>query len=86
MLDPVVRAKIAFTSKAKDMEANIPKERLLAELGGEMSTKFVFPEPGPNDDDIQKDEATRNAKWEAYMKLATEYEEATKQWATSGKE
>jgi len=85
MLDPVVRAKIAFTSKAVDMVDNVPPERLLAELGGEMVDVFEFPEPGPNDDDVMKDTATAKAKWDAYMKLADEYEAVTKEWATSGK-
>jgi len=87
LLDPVVRAKVAFTKNAKDVADRVPASRLIADLGGEIVTGFKFVEPEENENDKQKDKAGREKAWKAYMDLANKFEEITrKQIDAQGKE
>lgn len=83
LLDPVVRNKVVFTKKAEDVVKNVPAERLLQEIGGEVTDEFDFQEPVEGENDLLKDTAKREELWAAYMKLADEFEETTRKWGES---
>lgn len=82
LLDPVVRSKVKFTKGPLDMTDRIPAERLVSDLGGEMTNEFVFLEPEEGENELLKDTAEREKRFNAYMDLAREYEEVTGQWAS----
>ncbi|PWN43480.1 hypothetical protein IE81DRAFT_75989 [Ceraceosorus guamensis] len=86
LLDPVVRAKVAFTSKPEELEKHIPKERLLEEFGGTMKNVYTFPEPVEGENDNLKNESKRKETWGTYIGLADEYEKATTTWAKGDKD
>ncbi|CAD6979904.1 unnamed protein product [Tilletia controversa] len=84
LLDPVVRAKIGFTQKPKDLEDRIPIDRLVPSIDGEMVTEFKFVPPQAGENKLQQDEEGRKREKGRYMELATEYEDATREWIQLG--
>lgn len=87
MLDPVVRSKIQFTKTAKDVQANVPADHMIASLGGNNVNEFNFIEPQPGENDKQKDTTVKPHLLQRYHDLADAYEAATKRWIdTNGTE
>ncbi len=83
LLDPVVRAKVAFTKNAKDVADRVPAERLISDLGGKVKTGFQFEEPEEGENAKLDDKQGREQAWNNYMKYANEYEDATRKWIDS---
>ncbi|EST07337.2 CRAL-TRIO domain protein [Kalmanozyma brasiliensis GHG001] len=80
MLDPVVRDKIKFSSKAKDLEELIPPSKIRKGMGGTMDWDWDYVEPQAGENDILKDKKSRS-KIEGEMKeLTDEFEKVTKEW------
>ncbi len=78
LLDPVVRAKVAFTKNAKDVADRVPAERLIADLDGQVTTGFDFVEPREGENEKMNDKATKDKLWKKYMSLVDEFEDATR--------
>lgn len=80
MLDPVVRDKIKFSSKAKDLEELVPASKIRKGMGGTMDWDWDYIEPQAGENDLMKDTKSRS-KIEAEMKeLTDKFEEATQEW------
>ncbi|CAO1622453.1 unnamed protein product [Jaminaea pallidilutea] len=84
MLDPVVRDKIKFSSKAHELADYIPAEKLRLGMGGTMDWDWDYIEPDPHENDHMKDTETVDAIKKQYMDLATKYEDLTKEWIEAG--
>ncbi|PWN97262.1 hypothetical protein FA09DRAFT_47595 [Tilletiopsis washingtonensis] len=84
LLDPVVRSKVVFSSKATDIEGHIPPSRLIADLGGNVTTGFEFTEPQDGENDLLKNEGERKKRFDHFMELADEFEEVTRKWSKGG--
>ncbi|KAE8226889.1 hypothetical protein CF319_g564 [Tilletia indica] len=80
LLDPVVRAKVGFTQKTKDLEDRIPVDRLVPSVEGEMITEFDFVPPQAGENKLHQDEEGRKREKGKYMDLAQQYEDATREW------
>ncbi len=82
MLDPVVRDKIKFSSKAKDLEELIPPSKIRKGMGGTMDWDWDYVEPQAGENDIMKDKKSRS-KIEAEMKeLTDEFERSPRSGST----
>lgn len=84
MLDPVVRDKIKFSSKAPELIDYIPPEKLRTGMGGTMEWDWDYIEPDPKENDDQKDTEKVKAMWDQFMGLAQEYEDLTQDWIDAG--
>ncbi|KAJ1680203.1 phosphatidylinositol transfer protein csr1 [Spiromyces aspiralis] len=80
LLDPVVAAKIQFAKNGDGLRQFIDNDQLLASRGGsnKYEYQYVFPKPGEND--LMKDQATRDALVEKRREIIKRLEEATRQW------
>lgn len=84
MLDPVVRDKIKFSSKAVDLKDYADQSKIRKGMGGTMDWDWDYIEPDPKENDLLKDDKTREAMIGEYYELATEYENLTKEWMQKG--
>ncbi|CEH13726.1 Phosphatidylinositol transfer protein PDR16 and related proteins [Ceraceosorus bombacis] len=84
LLDPVVRSKIAFTQKPEDLTGNIPPERLVSIMGGDVENQFEWIEPAAEENDKLKDTATKDRLWKRHRALTREYEGVTRMWIRAG--
>ncbi|KAK0546111.1 hypothetical protein OC845_004770 [Tilletia horrida] len=80
LLDPVVRAKIGFTNKPKDLEDRIPFERLSHEVDGGVTEPFKFVGVQPGENALLQDEEGRKREKAKYMEIVAEFEQVTKEW------
>lgn len=80
MLDPVVRDKIKFSSKAADLKDYADTTKLRKGMGGTMDWDWDYIEPEPSENDLTKDEKTREAMKKEYDDLAKKFEETTAEW------
>lgn len=67
------------------MKDKMPSDRLLPEVGGKTSNKFVFIEPKEGENKLLEDKAKRDEKFGHYMETADEYEAVTRKWAEADK-
>ncbi|KAJ1021468.1 hypothetical protein NDA13_005509 [Ustilago tritici] len=80
MLDPVVRDKIKFSSKAQDLAELVPASKIRKGMGGTMDWDWDYIEPQAGENDVMKDTKSRS-KIEAEMKqLTDEFERLTCEW------
>lgn len=84
MLDPVVRDKIKFSSKAADLKDYASTAKLRKGMGGTMDWDWDYIEPDPQENDLQKDTETVKAMQKEYMDLASKFEETTREWIKAG--
>ena len=83
MLDPVVRSKISFTSKADDFDL-IPHERLPQHLGGTLAEPYKWiPPKKEHETTVPANHSNRIKLWNKYMEYASEFESVTKKWIAS---
>ena len=83
MLDPVVRSKISFTSKANDFDL-IPRERLPQNLGGTLAEPYKWIPPKKEyETTVPANDPNRINLWNKYMEYASEFESVTKKWIDS---
>lgn len=79
LLDPVVRDKIRLTSDPKELEEFIPRDHLPKDsMKGEMDWGFEYPAPTPDENDLQKDSASKDALQDEYFGCCLELEKATR--------
>ncbi|PWY97904.1 hypothetical protein BCV70DRAFT_42950 [Testicularia cyperi] len=83
MLDPVVRDKIKFSSKAGDLADYVPLSKLRKGMGGTMDWEWDYIEPQPGENDIQNDKKSRDKVLAEHKKLTDEFEEVTRKWIQS---
>lgn len=79
-LDPVVAAKVHFTNNRNDLEEFIEPSRILEELGGDEKWHYKYVEPIAGENDLMKDEETKNRLLLERTKLMKEFEAATLRW------
>lgn len=80
ILDPVVASKVHFINGAQGLEALIPKEHILKELGGEEDWEYEYIEPKPHENDKLHNTATRNTILEERKKLGGDFFAVTTEW------
>ncbi|PKI83932.1 hypothetical protein MVES_001874 [Malassezia vespertilionis] len=78
LLDPVVRSKIIFTNKAAEMK-NIPKDRLMSDLGGTLTDypHYIPPKEGDNQS-LPVNDPKRKKAMSSFIKEAKVFEEIDK--------
>ncbi|KAI1973714.1 phosphatidylinositol transfer protein csr1 [Ophidiomyces ophidiicola] len=82
-LDPVVAAKVHFTKTAEDLEAYIPRDQLIKEIGGDnqYEYKYIEPKEGENSKLGNMEEMDKlNAK---RLEYTSEFQLATKLWVAA---
>ncbi|KAK8022618.1 hypothetical protein PG993_013385 [Apiospora rasikravindrae] len=79
-LDPVVAAKVHFTSNAKELSGFVPMKRIPAELEGEDPWTYNYVEPTPGENAKLKDTATRDKLQGEREALYEEFEAKTLEW------
>ncbi|ETN41254.1 uncharacterized protein HMPREF1541_03189 [Cyphellophora europaea CBS 101466] len=79
-LDPVVAAKVHFTSSVEDLEQFIPKSQIIKELGGDENWEYVFVEPKEGEDDLLKDDEKLKQFQDERKGMVDEYESKTFEW------
>jgi hypothetical protein len=68
------------------MEAYVPKEQIISELGGHEDWKYKYLEPVPGENDLMKDTKTRDKLLVAREGIVKEYENATLEWIHGNRE
>lgn len=79
-LDPVVASKVHFASNVNELEAFIPKDRIMKDLGGDEDYTYTFPEPVEGENRIMEDIATRDKILAERKELVRSYECETQAW------
>lgn len=79
-LDPVVAAKVQFTNSEAEMEAYVPRSRIITELGGSENWEFKYAEPVAGENDKMKDTATRDRLLQTRSLIVDDYEKRTLEW------
>lgn len=80
-LDPVVAAKIHFTSNAEELSAYIDKNRIMKELGGDEDWEYRYIEPVPGENDAMKHGGNLRAQIEQQRRQQVElFEKMTLDW------
>ena len=79
-LDPVVAAKVHFTSSVDDLEKFIDRSKILKELGGDEDWQYVFVEPKEDEDKLMQDSSAKQPFLEQRQEMVKEYEKETFDW------
>ncbi len=79
-LDPVVAGKVHFTKTVEDLEAFIPKSRILKELGGDEDWSYKFVEPADGENSRMTDGPSRQRLQVERDDIVRQYEQATLTW------
>ncbi len=79
-LDPVVAGKVHFTSDVKDLEEHISRSQIIKELGGDENWEYTYVEPKDGEDELLKDEATKEKLKTERNADALEYQTKTFDW------
>ncbi len=80
MLDPVVRDKIKFSSKAKDLEELVPASKIRKGMGGTMDWDWDYIEVQAGENDIMKDTKSKQKVEKEMKELTDEFEKVTQEW------
>ncbi len=83
-LDPVVAAKVHFTSNVEDLEAFIPRKQIIKELGGEEDWEYKFVEPIEGEDEMMNDLETKQKLQHERDGDVTDYQNKTFDWINNG--
>lgn len=73
-------SKVNFTNNTAELEAFIPKSRILKEIGGEEEWEMKYIEPVIGENDLMKDVETKNKIQAERDAIAVEFEKATIAW------
>lgn len=76
----MVASKVHFTNNNSEMEAFVPKSRIIHELSGEEDFTYKYIEPVPGENDMMKDTETRDKLLVQREKIVEDYEQATLDW------
>ena len=85
-LDPVVAAKVHFTSNFEELTEFVDKSRAMKELGGEEEWEYKYIEPRNGENDRMKDTSTKDAILQRREQMAKEYENSTLRWIEGEKD
>lgn len=80
LLDPVVRDKIKFISTPADTEGDVPADYLIKFCGGSVTSEFKYVDPKEDENDAQKDTATKERLLKQHRALTDKFEEVTRAW------
>lgn len=83
-LDPVVAAKVHFTSNVEDLEAFIPRKQIIKELGGDENWEYKFIEPIDGEDAMMNDHETKQKLQDERNGDVLDYQNKTFDWINSG--
>ena len=83
-LDPVVAAKVHFTSGRAGLEEYIEPSRILKELGGDEDFDYKYIEPAEDENAVMKDTETRDKIILERGTIVKEIEQATLDWIREG--
>ena len=83
-LDPVVAGKVSFVKNVDELQKFVPKDQIPTELGGAEDWVYKYPEPVPGENDLMKDEATRNAIEADRTQIVNRYESTVLEWIRTG--
>ncbi|CAD6887124.1 unnamed protein product [Tilletia laevis] len=83
MLDPVVRDKIKFSSKASELVDYVPYSKLRKAMGGTMQWEWNYIEPTAAENELMKDTATATAVRKEHHDLSQKFEEVTRAWSNT---
>ena len=83
-LDPVVAAKVHFTSNVEDLEAFIPRKQIIKELGGDEHWEYKFIEPIEGEDQMMNDHETRQKLQDERDAEVVDYQKKTFDWISNG--
>ena len=83
-LDPVVAGKVSFVKNVDELQKFVPKGQIPKELGGAEDWVYKYPEPVPGENDLMKDEATRNAIEADRTQIVNRYESTVLEWIRAG--
>ncbi|CAD6939020.1 unnamed protein product, partial [Tilletia caries] len=83
MLDPVVRDKIKFSSKASELVDYVPVSKLRKAMGGTMQWEWDYIEPTAAENALLKDTQTRDAVRKEHNELNSRFEEVTRAWVNT---
>ena len=83
-LDPVVAAKVHFTSNEEDLETFIPRKQIIKEVGEEENWEYKFIEPKEGENDMMNDHETRQKLQDERNAGVLEYQNKTFDWINSG--
>ena len=83
-LDPVVAAKVHFTSNVEDLEAYIPRKQIIKELGGDEEWEYKFIEPVDGENALMNDDETKQKLQDERNEDVLDYQSKTFEWIRSG--
>ena len=81
MLDPVVREKITFASRASEIEKVIDPKHLPKSFDGQSTWTYRFRGPQEGENKHMDDEEERTKRSKAYFTACRNFEQATAQWS-----
>lgn len=79
-LDPVVASKVHFTKNVEELQTFIERSHIIKELGGSDPWEYQFMEPKPGEDDLMKDEATKQRLLDNRAEVVKDFERVTQDW------
>lgn len=85
-LDPVVAAKVHFTSNFTELTEFVDKSRAMKELEGEEDWEYKYVEPREGENDRMKDTAKKEEILKDREVLVKEYENSTLRWIEGDKD
>ncbi|KAF9972133.1 hypothetical protein BGZ73_004784 [Actinomortierella ambigua] len=86
-LDRVVASKVKFTSTDAELLEYIPAEHLPSTYeGGLDKYRYTYAAPAPGENDRMKDTETKKSLYDAWSKLADEFDAMTKAWIAEDKD
>lgn len=79
-LDPVVAAKVHFANNETELEAYIPRDQMMKELGGKEDYVWKYHEPVEGENEKMKDTETRDKLLAQRKEIVNQYETSVKDW------
>ncbi|KAL8825868.1 MAG: hypothetical protein Q9191_004154 [Dirinaria sp. TL-2023a] len=79
-LDPVVASKVHFTRNVEELEAFVERNHIPKELGGGDPWQYEFVEPKLGENDLMKDESTKQQLLTERAELVKDFEKTTQEW------
>lgn len=83
-LDPVVAGKVSFVKNVDELEKYVSRKHIPKELGGDEDWVYKYPEPVPGENDLMKDDATRDAIEADRAQIVARYEATVLEWIKTG--
>jgi hypothetical protein len=90
-LDPVVAAKVNFTKTIEELEAFVPRSRVVKDLGGGEEWEWKYPEPQMEGDHVVENQMMADVKGRDELQLEREgvvknFERETYKWINEAAE